>query len=73
MDLTLTPELAVFREEVRAFLTTHADEHEAGVPKDPKAWQALLIDHGYAARTVPRAYGGYVKSDWATVRIAVSP
>ncbi len=59
MDLTLTPELAVFREEVRAFLNAHADQHEAGVPKDPKAWQALLIDHGYAARTIPRAYGGY--------------
>ena len=59
MDLTLTPELAVFREEVRAFLNAHADEHEAGVPKDPKAWQALLIDHGYAGRTIPRAYGGY--------------
>ena len=59
MDLTLTPELAVFREEVRAFLNAHADQHEAGAPRDPKAWQALLIDHGYAARTIPRAYGGY--------------
>jgi len=59
MDLTLTPELAAFREEVRAFLEAHKAEHEAGAPKDPKAWQRLLIDHGYAARTIPRAYGGF--------------
>ena len=59
MDLTLTPELAAFRDEVRAFLAAHAGEHEGGAPKDPKAWQKLLIDNGYAARTIPRAYGGY--------------
>ncbi|MBU1377603.1 MAG: acyl-CoA dehydrogenase family protein [Alphaproteobacteria bacterium] len=59
MDLTLTPELTAFREEVRAFLDAHKDEHEAGAPKDPKAWQRLLIDNGYAARTIPRSYGGF--------------
>jgi alkylation response protein AidB-like acyl-CoA dehydrogenase len=59
MDLTLTPELAAFREEVRAFLDAHKAEHEAGAPKDPKAWQRLLIDNGYAARTIPKAYGGF--------------
>jgi alkylation response protein AidB-like acyl-CoA dehydrogenase len=59
MDLTLTPELAAFRDEVRAFLEAHEAEYEAGVPKDPKAWQKLLIAHGYAARTIPKAYGGY--------------
>lgn len=59
MDLTLTPELAAFREEVRAFLEAHRGDYEAGVPKDPRAWQALLIEHGYAARTIPREYGGY--------------
>lgn len=59
MDLTLTPELATFREEVRAFLEAHRAEYEAGAPKDPKAWQRLLIDNGYAARTIPRAYGGF--------------
>src|SRR6185369_8757909 len=57
MDLTLTPELAAFRDEVRAFLAAHAGEHEGGAPKDPRAWQRLLIEHGYAARTIPRAYG----------------
>ncbi|HEX7947695.1 MAG TPA: acyl-CoA dehydrogenase family protein [Phenylobacterium sp.] len=59
MDLTLTPELAAFREEVRAFLAAHAGEHEGGAPKDMKAWQRLLIEHGYAARTIPKEYGGF--------------
>jgi alkylation response protein AidB-like acyl-CoA dehydrogenase len=59
MDLTLTPELARFREEVRAFLEGRRGEYEAGQPKDPKAWQKLLIQNGYAARTIPKEYGGY--------------
>ncbi|MDB5467519.1 MAG: acyl-CoA dehydrogenase, partial [Phenylobacterium sp.] len=59
MDLTLTPELAAFREEVRAFLAAHAEDYAGGAAKDPLAWQRLLIEHGYAARTVPREYGGY--------------
>ncbi len=59
MDLTLTPELAAFRDEVRTFLAAHEGEHEGGAPKDPKAWQKTLIAHGYAARTIPKAYGGY--------------
>ena len=59
MDLTLTPELAAFRDEVREFLDAHAAEHEAGAPKDPRTWQRLMIDNGYAARTIPKAYGGY--------------
>jgi alkylation response protein AidB-like acyl-CoA dehydrogenase len=59
MDLTPTPELAAFREEVRAFLAAHAEDYAGGAAKDPLAWQRLLIEHGYAARTVPREYGGY--------------
>ena len=59
MDLTLTPEMAAFREEVRAFLSAHAGDYENGAPKDVKAWQGLLIENGYAARTIPREYGGY--------------
>lgn len=59
MDLTLTPELAAFRDEVRAFLAAHADEYENGAPKDMKAWQVRLIENGYAARTIPKEYGGY--------------
>jgi alkylation response protein AidB-like acyl-CoA dehydrogenase len=59
MDLTLTPEMARFRDEVRAFLDAHRDDFAHGAPKDPRAWQALLIEKGYAARTIPTAYGGY--------------
>ena len=59
MDLTLTPEMAAFRDEVRAFLAAHANDYAGGAPKDAKAWQALLIDNGYAARTIPCEYGGY--------------
>lgn len=59
MDLTLTPELAAFRDEVRTFLEAHKDDHKDGAPHDPKAWQRTLIEAGYAARTIPKAYGGY--------------
>ncbi|RAK60541.1 acyl-CoA dehydrogenase [Phenylobacterium hankyongense] len=59
MDLTLTPELAAFREEVRAFLAAHAEDYAGGAAREPLAWQRLLIEQGYAARTVPREYGGY--------------
>jgi alkylation response protein AidB-like acyl-CoA dehydrogenase len=59
MDLTLTPEMAEFREEVRGFLQVHRDAYENGAPKKPLDWQKLLIEHGYAARTIPREYGGY--------------
>ena len=59
MDLTLTSQLAAFRDEVRAFLEAHKGEHKDGVPNDVKAWQRTLIENGYAARTIPKAYGGY--------------
>jgi alkylation response protein AidB-like acyl-CoA dehydrogenase len=59
MDLTLTPELAAFRDEVRTFLETHRSEYEAGQARDALAWQRLLIENGYAARTIPKDYGGY--------------
>lgn len=59
MDLTLTPELAAFRDEVSRFLAAHKGEFADGAPKDAKAWQRLLIDNGYAARSIPQAYGGY--------------
>ena len=59
MDLTLTPQLAAFRDEVRGFLDAHRGDYAEGAAKDPKAWQRLLIENGYAARTIPKAYGGY--------------
>ena len=59
MDLTLTPELAAFRDGVRAFLAAHADDYAGGAAKDVRGWQLKLIAAGYAARTIPRDYGGY--------------
>jgi alkylation response protein AidB-like acyl-CoA dehydrogenase len=60
MDLSYSPEYEAFRGEVRAFCRTHADR----APKsyfsgEMRAWQRLLIEHGYAARTIPASYGGY--------------
>jgi alkylation response protein AidB-like acyl-CoA dehydrogenase len=63
MNLTLSPDYLAFRDEVRAFL-----EYERGrfpragseVPgADMISWQARLIEAGYAARTIPRDYGGF--------------
>jgi len=59
MDLTETPEMAAFRAEVRGFLDAHSGDYAGGAARDVKAWQKLLIDNGYAARTIPKAYGGY--------------
>ncbi|MEM7405549.1 MAG: acyl-CoA dehydrogenase family protein [Pseudomonadota bacterium] len=64
MDLTYSAEHETFREEVRAFLESSVDL--APDPgdldyKSPKrlSWQKLLIERGYAARTIPREYGGF--------------
>ena len=65
MDLEYSPEYQAFREEVRSFLA--ANKHRApgaraavpGQPNAAKAWQKLLLEHGYAGRTIPREYGGY--------------
>ena len=62
MDLRLTPEMEGFRDEVRSFLTKHRDRYAGDAPRPREAaleWQRLLIEHGYAARTIPKAYGGY--------------
>jgi alkylation response protein AidB-like acyl-CoA dehydrogenase len=60
MDLSYSSEYEAFRDEVRAFCR----EHGGRAPKsyfseDSRAWQQLLIEHGYAARTIPREYGGF--------------
>jgi alkylation response protein AidB-like acyl-CoA dehydrogenase len=62
MDLSYGPEYESFRAEVRDFLERHRAEAPVGERlRSPKtlAWQQLLIEHGYAARTIPKAYGGY--------------
>jgi len=59
MDLSYSPEHEAFRRETVAFI--EANKHLAPRPGGPSplAWQALLIEKGYAARTIPKAYGGY--------------
>jgi len=67
MDLRYGPEYEEFRSEVRRFLEAHRDDApRAGIGRGTNlsrermiGWQRTLIEHGYAARTIPRAYGGY--------------
>ena len=70
MDLRDQPEHKAFREEVRDFIAAHrhlAPEDTAHsyrlMPRpyseEVKNWQKLLVEKGYANRTVPRAYGGF--------------
>jgi alkylation response protein AidB-like acyl-CoA dehydrogenase len=59
MDLAYSGEYQAYRDEVREFLEQHKDKapgREAGMTATQ--WQALLIEHGYGARTIPREYGG---------------
>ena len=64
MDLAYGPEYEAFRDDVRNFLERSKDKwpHDRGMGKPGPAtlaWQKLLIENGYAARTIPREYGGY--------------
>ena len=67
MDLSFGPEYEAFREEVRQFCARYRERSPktgaglgGGRPSpELRDWQALLIEHGYAARTVPREYGGH--------------
>ncbi len=66
MDLDYSAEYERFREEVRRFIDAEREriprrglsESRRPAPAEV-AWQRTLIDHGYAARAVPKAYGGY--------------
>jgi alkylation response protein AidB-like acyl-CoA dehydrogenase len=62
MDLSYGPKYEEFRKEVRSFLADHAASAPRGEhirSEKTLAWQHLLIQNGYAARTIPREYGGY--------------
>jgi alkylation response protein AidB-like acyl-CoA dehydrogenase len=60
MDLAYGPEYETFRAEVRAFCKANAHRApKTWFSEESRAWQRLLIEHGYAARTIPREYGGY--------------
>ncbi len=62
MDLSYGADYKAFRDAVRRFVKTHRHKAPKGDgPRSPKVldWQKLLIENGYAARTIPRAYGGF--------------
>jgi alkylation response protein AidB-like acyl-CoA dehydrogenase len=64
VDLRYSAKHEGFRQEVRAFLAANTGRYPKpfGVNRptpEAIAWQALLVDQGYAARTVPRQYGGF--------------
>ena len=61
MDLSYGPEYEVFRDEVRAFAKGFGGRapRNFGFNEETRAWQRLLIAHGYAARTIPKEYGGF--------------
>jgi len=61
VDLTFGPEYDTFREEVKSFLSQNKAAGAKGTAfgSEARAWQKTLIEHGYTARTIPKAYGGY--------------
>lgn len=66
MDLNYTEKYEKFRDEVRGFIEQHkadavpaSDALEYTDRESAKRWQALLIENGYACRTIPKEYGGY--------------
>jgi len=59
MDLSYSPEYQAFRDEVRAFASEFGGRAPRGPMGDMREWQNLLIAHGYAARTIPKEYGGF--------------
>jgi len=64
MDLAYSAEHENFREEVRGFLKETRESwprprYLARASEEVKRWQALLIEHGYTARSIPKEYGGH--------------
>ena len=61
MDLAYSAEHEVYRDEVRSFLKKNKSKSPGLGVRDTMAandWQQLLIEQGYAARTIPKEYGG---------------
>jgi alkylation response protein AidB-like acyl-CoA dehydrogenase len=61
LDLSFGEKYDEFRESVRDFIQEneqHAPETGEVDLEKTRAWQRRLIDHGYAARTIPKEYGG---------------
>jgi alkylation response protein AidB-like acyl-CoA dehydrogenase len=64
MDLRLSGKHEALRERIHGFLAQYRQYSAPTIPGERPgpallAWQKLLLEHGYAGRTVPREYGGY--------------
>ena len=64
MDLKPSAEYIEFRKEVKSFLKDNLNmagkaRNPARPNKNELEWQDKLIKNGYAARTIPKDYGGY--------------
>lgn len=64
MDLAYSEEHEAFREQVREFLADTKEQWPAPrllgrASAEHMRWQALLIENGYTARSIPKEYGGY--------------
>ena len=62
MDLSFGAEYDEFRAEVKQFIAASSDKSpkQAGIGNaEAIAWQKILINNGYAARTIPTEYGGF--------------
>jgi alkylation response protein AidB-like acyl-CoA dehydrogenase len=63
MDLEFDARYDAFRAQVRDFLEKNRPDESMGMAvlnKEKRAaWLTLQIEHGYWARTIPKAYGGY--------------
>ena len=61
MDLSYGPEYNAFRKEVREWIENnkHLTPKGGSTRQDVIAWQKLLIENGYTARTIPKEYGGH--------------
>ena len=65
MDLSYSDRYRALQDEVRAFIAANRESspRAVGVRRKPDArmlaWQRLLIEKGYTARTIPKTYGGF--------------
>lgn len=62
MDLSYGDAYKSFRQELRNFIESHKQLAPQPLEFDrekQRTWQQLLIERGYAARAIPKEYGGY--------------
>ena len=64
MDLAYSARHEEFRSEVREFLQQTQEQwppprHLGRASAEYMRWQALLIERGHAARSIPSGYGSY--------------